>query len=123
MSHRRSDERIRVAFLSAYSPVECLQTRRIGRSCRFSLADSQGKPAAAGHLVTAGAGETSARARGPVVNKAIVAADQGDPSAHPLSLVGEWSAEKNWGGYRSCVPLAVVMAESFCALLAVASGV
>lgn len=93
------------------------------RGCELLATDSQGKPAAAGHLVTAGAGETSARARGPVVNKAIVAADQGDPSAHPLSLVGEWSAEKNWGGYRSCVPLAVVMAESFCALLAVASGV
>jgi hypothetical protein len=36
MSHRRSNERSRVEFLSAHSPVECLQIRRGGRSFRAS---------------------------------------------------------------------------------------
>jgi len=45
MPHRcRSVDRSRVGFLSAHSPVECWQARRIGRSCRVPLAASAALP-------------------------------------------------------------------------------
>ncbi len=49
MSHRRSDERIRVGILVAYPAVECLQTRRGGRSFRAPLAASAALPKSIDH--------------------------------------------------------------------------
>ena len=44
MTHRRSDERIRIEALVAYSTVKCSQTRRDGRSFRAPLAASAALP-------------------------------------------------------------------------------